>query len=97
LTLPTLIRLGIGGLGFPDSLLEKMIEMPTLDELAMLLGSTPQQQQQVVREPRDIAEAILAVDQYVSGLEAVLDRYPQLSNIVCVTLKQGLYLAMLWF
>ena len=65
-----------------DALLEEMIEMLTLDELAMLLGSTPQARQQVVREPRDIAEAILAVDQYVGGLEAVLDKYPQLSNIV---------------
>jgi integrase len=65
-----------------DALLEEMIEMLTFDELAMLLGSTPQARQQVVREPRDIAEAILAVDQYVGGLEAVLDKYPQLSNIV---------------
>ena len=64
-----------------DTLLERMVEMLTLDELAALMSSRPPQQQ-VTREPRDIAEAILAVDQYVSGLEAVLDRYPQLSNVV---------------
>jgi integrase len=38
-------------------------------------------QQPTIKEPRSLSEAAIALDQYVRGLELVLERYPQLSNI----------------
>jgi len=67
-----------------DALLEKMLRMLSVDEFAMLVGSTATQQmlqQPTIREPRSLSEAVLALNQYVRGLELVLERYPQLSNI----------------
>jgi integrase len=67
-----------------DALLERMLRMLSVDEFAMLVGSsTPQQalQQPTVREPQSLGEAAIALDQYVRGLELVLEKYPQLSNI----------------
>jgi integrase len=64
-----------------DKLLEKLIKMLTIDEFAMLVTSK-QPQQLVVREPQSLSEAVLVVDQHVKGLELVLDKYPQLSNVV---------------
>jgi integrase len=64
-----------------DKLLEKLVSMLTVDEFAMLVTSK-QPQQLVVREPQSLSEAALVVDQHVRGLELVLDKYPQLSNIV---------------
>jgi len=64
-----------------DKLLEKLIKMLTIDEFAMLVTSK-QPQQLVVREPQSLSEAALVVDQHVKGLELVLDKYPQLSNVV---------------
>jgi integrase len=67
-----------------DALLEKMLRMLSVDEFAMLVGSTATQQmlqQPTIREPRSLSEAALALNQYVRGLELVLERYPQLSNI----------------
>jgi integrase len=67
-----------------DALLERMLRMLSVDEFAMLVGSTASQQalqQLTVREPQSLGEAAIALDQYVRGLELVLERYPQLSNI----------------
>ncbi len=67
-----------------DALLERMLRMLSVDEFAMLVGSTTTQQtlqQLTVREPRSLGEAALALDQYVRGLELVLEKYPQLSNV----------------
>jgi hypothetical protein len=64
-----------------DKLLEKLIKMLTVDEFATLITSK-QPQQLVVREPQSLSEAALVVDQHVRGLELVLDKYPQLSNVV---------------
>jgi integrase len=67
-----------------DALLERMLRMLSVDEFAVLVGSTASQQslqQLTVREPQSLGEAAIALDQYVRGLELVLERYPQLSNI----------------
>jgi integrase len=67
-----------------DALLERMLRMLSVDEFAMLVGSSTAQQalqQPTVREPQSLGEAAIALDQYVRGLELVLERYPQLSNI----------------
>ncbi len=67
-----------------DALLEKMLRMLSVDEFAMLVGSTATQQslqQLTVREPQSLGEAAIALDQYVRGLELVLEKYPQLSNL----------------
>jgi len=67
-----------------DALLERMLRMLSIDEFAMLVGSTASQQtlqQPTIREPQSLGEAAIALDQYVRGLELVLERYPQLSNI----------------
>jgi integrase len=64
-----------------DKLLEKLIKLLTVDEFAMLVTSK-QPQQLVVREPQSLSEAALVVDQHVRGLELVVDKYPQLSNVV---------------
>jgi integrase len=67
-----------------DALLEKMLRMLSVDEFAVLVGSSSAQQtlqQLTVREPQSLGEAAIALDQYVRGLELVLERYPQLSNI----------------
>ena len=58
--------------------------MLSVDEFALLVGFTASQQalqQLIIREPQSLGEAALALDQYVRGLELVLERYPQLSNI----------------
>jgi len=64
-----------------DKLLEKLVSMLTVDEFAALVTSK-QPQQLVVREPQSLSEAALVVDQHIRGLELVLDKYPQLSNVV---------------
>jgi integrase len=67
-----------------DALLEKMLRMLSVDEFAVLVGSTASQQmlqQLTVREPQSLGEAAIALDQYVRVLELVLEKYPQLSNI----------------
>jgi integrase len=67
-----------------DALLERMLRMLSVDEFVMLVGSSSAQQslqQLTVREPQSLGEAALALDQYVRGLELVLEKYPQLSNI----------------
>ena len=67
-----------------DALLERMLRMLSVDEFAMLVGSTTSQQtlqQLTVREPQSLGEAAIALDQHVRGLELVLERYPQLSNV----------------
>ncbi len=67
-----------------DALLERMLRILSVDEFAMLVGSTTTHQalqQLTVREPQSLGEAAIALDQYVRGLELVLERYPQLSNI----------------
>ena len=67
-----------------DALLEKMLRLLSVDEFAMLVGSTASQQslqQLTIREPQSLGEAALALEQYVRALELVLERYPQLSNI----------------
>jgi integrase len=67
-----------------DALLERMLRMLSVDEFAMLVGSTASQQalqQPTIREPQSLGEAAIALDQHVRGLELVLERYPQLSNI----------------
>jgi integrase len=67
-----------------DALLERMLRMLSVDEFAVLVGSTTSQQtlqQSIIREPQSLGEAAIALDQYVRGLELVLERYPQLSNL----------------
>jgi integrase len=67
-----------------DALLERMLRMLSVDEFAMLVGSSSAQQmlqQPTVREPQSLGEAAIALDQHVRGLELVLEKYPQLSNI----------------
>jgi len=64
-----------------DKLLEKLVSMLTVDEFAALVTSK-QPQQLVVREPQSLSEAALVIDQHIRGLELVLDKYPQLSNVV---------------
>jgi integrase len=67
-----------------DALLERMLRMLSVDEFAMLVGSTASQQtlqQPTIREPQSLGEAAIALDQHVRGLELVLERYPQLSNV----------------
>jgi integrase len=67
-----------------DALLERMLRMLSVDEFAVLVGSTVAQQmlqQPIIREPQSLGEAAIALDQYVRGLELVLERYPQLSNL----------------
>jgi len=67
-----------------DALLERMLRMLSVDEFAMLVGSTTSQQtlqQLTVREPQSLGEAALALEQHVRALELVLEKYPQLSNI----------------
>jgi integrase len=61
-----------------------MLRMLSVDEFALLVGFTASQQalqQLIIREPQSLGEAALALDQYIRGLELVLERYPQLSNI----------------
>jgi integrase len=67
-----------------DALLERMLRMLSVDEFAMLVGSTASHQmlqQLTVREPQSLGEAAIALDQHVRALELVLEKYPQLSNI----------------
>jgi integrase len=67
-----------------DALLERMLRMLSVDEFAVLVGSTASQQmlqQLTVREPQSLGEAAIALDQHVRALELVLEKYPQLSNI----------------
>jgi len=64
-----------------DKLLEKLVGMLTVDEFASLVSSK-QPQQLIIREPQSLNEATLILDQHIKGLELVLDKYPQLSNIV---------------
>jgi integrase len=67
-----------------DALLEKMLRLLSVDEFAVLIGSTASQQslqQLTIREPQSLGEAALALEQYVRALELVLERYPQLSNV----------------
>jgi DNA polymerase III psi subunit len=67
-----------------DALLERMLRMLSVDEFAVLVGSTATQQslqQPTVREPQSLGEAAIALDQHVRGLELVLEKYPQLSNV----------------
>jgi integrase len=67
-----------------DALLERMLRMLSVDEFAVLVGSSTAQQmlqQPTVREPQSLGEAAIALDQHVRALELVLEKYPQLSNI----------------
>ena len=67
-----------------DALLERMLRMLSVDEFAMLVGSSSAQQslqQLAVREPQSLGEAAIALEQHVRGLELVLEKYPQLSNL----------------
>jgi integrase len=67
-----------------DALLERMLRMLSVDEFAMLVGSSTAQQmlqQPTIREPQSLGEAAIALEQHVRALELVLERYPQLSNI----------------
>jgi integrase len=67
-----------------DALLERMLRMLSVDEFAMLVGSSTAQQalqQLTIREPQSLGEAAIALDQHVRALELVLEKYPQLSNI----------------
>ena len=68
-----------------DPLLERMLKMLSVEEFAMLVGSGPAQQQPyqpVFSEPKSLGEAVLALDQHVKSLEIVIERFPQLSNIL---------------
>jgi integrase len=67
-----------------DALLERMLRLLSVDEFVVLVGSSTAQQmlqQLTIREPQSLGEAAIALDQYVRGLELVLEKYPQLSNL----------------
>jgi integrase len=67
-----------------DALLERMLRMLSVDEFVMLVGSSFAQlmlQQPTIKEPRSLGEAAIALEQHVRGLELVLEKYPQLSNL----------------
>jgi integrase len=67
-----------------DALLERMLRMLSIDEFAMLVGSSSAQQtlqQPTIKEPQSLGEAAIALEQHVRGLELVLEKYPQLSNL----------------
>jgi integrase len=67
-----------------DALLERMLRMLSVDEFAVLVGSSTAQQalqQLTIREPQSLGEAAIALEQHVRALELVLEKYPQLSNI----------------
>jgi integrase len=61
-----------------------MLRMLSIDEFAMLVGSSSAQQtlqQPTIKEPQSLGEAAIALEQHVRGLELVLEKYPQLSNL----------------
>jgi hypothetical protein len=67
-----------------DALLERMLRMLSVDEFAMLVGSSSALQtlqQPTIREPQNLGETATALEQHVRTLELVLEKYPQLSNI----------------
>jgi integrase len=67
-----------------DALLERMLRLLSVDEFAMLVGSTATQQslqQPTIKEPQSLGEAAIALDQHVRGLELILEKYPQLSSV----------------
>ncbi|MFZ8793917.1 MAG: tyrosine-type recombinase/integrase [Acidilobaceae archaeon] len=67
-----------------NALLERMLRMLSVDEFAMLVGSSSAQQmlqQPTIKEPQSLGEAAIALEQHVKALELVLEKYPQLSNI----------------
>ncbi|MFZ8790433.1 MAG: hypothetical protein ACO2OZ_12375 [Acidilobaceae archaeon] len=58
--------------------------MLSVDEFAMLVGSTASQQalqQLTIRKPQSLGRAAIALDQHIRGLELILEKYPQLSNV----------------
>ena len=67
-----------------DSLLERMLRMLSLDEFASLVSSSQALDRSIQRlswEPRDLSEALSMLDQLLMGLEALVNRYPQLSGV----------------
>jgi hypothetical protein len=65
-------------------LLERMLRMLSVDEFAVLVGSTVTQQmlqQPTIREPQSLGEAAIALDQYVRAPELVLGKYPSAINV----------------
>ena len=67
-----------------DSLLERMLRMLSLDEFASLVSGSQALDRSIQRlswEPRDLSEALSMLDQLLMGLEALVNRYPQLSGV----------------
>ncbi|MFZ8823297.1 MAG: hypothetical protein ACO2O0_03975, partial [Desulfurococcales archaeon] len=67
-----------------DSLLERMLRMLSLDEFASLVSGSQALDRSIQRlswVPRDLSEALSMLDQLLMGLEALVNRYPQLSGV----------------
>jgi integrase len=67
-----------------DSLLERMLRMLSIGEFASLVSSSQALDRSIQRlswEPRDLSEALSMLDQLLMGLEALVNRYPQLSSV----------------
>ena len=76
-----------------DTLLERMLRMLSVGEFASLVSSSQavdQALQQVAWEPRSLGEAAIALDQYIRGIEAVIERYPQLSSVAIQRISEVL-------
>jgi hypothetical protein len=67
-----------------DVLFERMLRMLSVGEFVSLVSSSQivnQALQHVVWEPRSLGETAIALDQHIRGVEAVIERYPQLSSV----------------
>jgi integrase len=76
-----------------DALLERMLRMLSVGEFTSLVSSSQavdQALQQVAWEPRSLGEAAIALDQYIRGIEAVIERYPQLSSVAIQRISEVL-------
>jgi len=76
---PTLLnRVKNRRLRVSDKLLAKLLEYLTIDEFASLIsGKEPEVKG--IKEPKDMSEAILQIDQIVSHLKNIIKKYPNLS------------------
>jgi integrase len=76
-----------------DALLERMLRMLSVGEFASLVSSSQavnQALQHVAWEPRSLGEAAIALDRHIRGIEAVIERYPQLSSVAIQRISEVL-------
>ncbi|MHC1627890.1 MAG: tyrosine-type recombinase/integrase [Candidatus Nezhaarchaeales archaeon] len=75
----TLNRVKNRRLRVSDKLLAKLLEYLTIDEFASLIsGREPEVKR--IKEPKDMSEAILKIDQIVALLKDIIKKYPNLSS-----------------